>query len=187
MKIIGFGHRAQSGKDSSGEYLVKEFGFRRVAFADPLKRAAMEIFGFTNAQCYGTKADKETIDPRCGFTPRYALQTLGEKMRVIFGDEVWVKAAEAQIISTVPTKTHDTVDRVVITDVRYENEAAMIRRNGGVVVRIDRPSLGPLTDTHPSETSMEGFEYDEVIVNDGTIQDLYAKVQKIFMEYGTAE
>ncbi len=156
----------------------------------------MAMFGFTQQQCYGTDLDKETVDPRWGFSPRYAMQTLGERMRNIFGDDIWIKSAEATILGTkidssMPTGEIEiatdgvTYHGVVVTDVRYPNEAAMIRRNGGIVVRIDRPSLGPLTDTHPSETSMEGFEYDEVILNDGTIQDLHDKVRKLFIEYGT--
>lgn len=180
--LIGFGHRKRSGKDTAGTFLLVEHGYQRVAFADPLKQAAMTIFGFTEQQCYGTEQDKETVDPRWGFSPRYAMQKLGEEMRNIFGKEVWVKSAEA--------KAHQFMSKklgVVITDVRYPNEAEMIRRNGGIVVRIDRPDLGPLTDMHPSETSMEGFEYDEVILNDGTIQDLYGKINKILMEYATAE
>jgi hypothetical protein len=196
--IIGFGHRAQSGKDTCGQYLVDRHGYKRVAFADPLKRAAMQIFGLTEQQCYGSKANKETVDPRWGFTPRYAMQTLGEKLRVIFGEDVWVKSAEAQILNTKIDRSmpkgeiaisldHVTYSGgVVITDVRYPNEAQMIRSLGGIVVRVDRPSLGPLTDAHPSETSMEGFDYDDVILNDGSLEALYAQVDRIISTRSTS-
>ena len=182
--IIGFGHRKRSGKDTCGQHLTDMFGYGRVAFADPLKQAAMIIFGLTEQQCYGTEQDKATIDPRWGKSPRQLLQDLGESMRKI-DENVWVKSAEAAIDRVLK----DTVrfHGAVITDVRHPNEAQMIRSLGGIVVRVDRPSLGPLTDTHPSETSMEGFEYDEVILNDGTIEDLHQRVTKILMEYDGAQ
>lgn len=230
LKVIGFGHRKRSGKDTCGQYMVAKHGFTRVAFADPLKQSARAIFGFTRDQCYGTDEQKEAVDPRWGFSPRYAMQTLGEKMRGIFGDDVWIKSAEsviqrmsqgvnvihitagpdgkvweptdaevanlsalfaktdtdpegAVVVTRTGIKSQEIKGTVVITDVRYPNEAEMIRRNGGIVIRIDRPSLGPLTDTHASETSMELFEYDDVIVNDGTIEQLYEKIEQVLTRY----
>jgi len=221
--IIGFGHRKRTGKDSSGSYLVKEHGWNRISFADPLKRAAIAIFGFTHQQCYGSDTDKETVDPRWGFSPRYAFQKLGDDLRKMFGDDIWVRSAEAKIrkiaddgpelpvvtfpYTVVPKDVYKTLvlagssfsdpvivtpdghtfrqmtKNVTITDVRYPNEAEMIRRNGGIVVRIDRPSLGRPTDEHPSETAMDGFEFDEVILNDGKPEDLYAKIETLLVTY----
>lgn len=194
MRLIGFGHRKRSGKDTCGQYLVEKHGFKRIAFADPLKQAAMIIFGLTYQQCYGTDLDKETVDPRWGKSPRQLMQDLGESMRKI-DENVWVKSAEAAIKAVqidlrlpkgeivISMKDGAFYRGVSITDCRHPNEAEMIRRNGGIVVRIDRPSLGPLTDTHASETSMETFEYDEVILNDGSIEDLYEKIEKVIAGY----
>lgn len=68
--------------------------------------------------------------------------------------------------------------KVVIDDVRFPNEVAMIQRLGGRVIRIDRP--GPDESTHASEIILDTFDgWDGVIVNDGTLGELEEKVWKL--------
>ncbi len=167
--IIGFGHRKRSGKDTVGQYLVNQYKFKKLSFADPLKQAAKLICGFSDEQCYGSDIDKETTDPYWGFSPRWFMQRFGTEVGRAIDSDLWVKAMLRQA---------QKIPSVVVCDVRFPNEAKAIRDQGGLVIRVDRPSLGPLTDTHPSETSLEGFEYDDVIVNDGSLEDLYDKVDE---------
>ena len=64
---------------------------------------------------------------------------------------------------------------VVTDDVRFPNEAAMIRDLGGELWRIERPGITYDGD-HSSEGGLEDITPDQVIVNDGTIAQLKAKI-----------
>jgi len=99
---------------------------------------------------------------------RRLLQRLGtEAGRDILGVNIWVDTAFARVDN----------DKVVVTDVRFPNEADGIRQRGGEVVRIERPGVGP-RNNHPSETSLLDYEFDVTIYNDGTIEDLHRKVRE---------
>lgn len=71
----------------------------------------------------------------------------------------------------------------LITDTRFPNEAKAIKDMGGVVVRINRPVVGKDWNppTHPSEISLDDWDFDYAIDNDGSIDDLISKV-KVMME-----
>lgn len=66
---------------------------------------------------------------------------------------------------------------VVITDVRFENEAEFVRTRGGYIVHVHRPGAARTTEsTHPSERPLSVAEGDHVLRNDGTLQELEARV-----------
>lgn len=64
----------------------------------------------------------------------------------------------------------------IITDCRFPNEAQAVRDRNGLIFRIERPGVTAV-NAHPSETALDGYNFDDVIVNDGSIQDLYEKVK----------
>lgn len=171
-RIIGLGYKQRSGKDTVADHLVKNHGFMKMAFAEPLKAAAQTIFGFTHDQLYGDA--KGEVDPFWGFTPRWALQALGtEGVRKTIREDVWEKSLERKLLS-IPS----FVPGVVIVDVRFHNEANMLLRHGAHLFRVDRPVTWTLHgDTHPSETAMDTFnQWTGVIQNDGTLDHLYVTV-----------
>ena len=63
----------------------------------------------------------------------------------------------------------------LIPDCRFKNEALGVRERGGFVIRVNRPGCKPINN-HPSETEMDDYNFDAVINNDGTLQDLELKV-----------
>jgi hypothetical protein len=63
----------------------------------------------------------------------------------------------------------------IITDTRFPNEAEAIKKAGGIVIRINRPGVQPI-NPHPSETSLDDWEFDAVINNDGDVSDIVHKV-----------
>ncbi|WP_369190151.1 hypothetical protein [Streptomyces sp. R08] len=64
---------------------------------------------------------------------------------------------------------------VVVTDVRYPNEADALAVRGFRLVRVIRPSLGdPDPDAHESERALEGFPVNVAILNQAAISDLHA-------------
>jgi dephospho-CoA kinase len=170
--IIGLGYKARAGKDTIADYLVENHGFKKIAFADALKRGCMEIFGLDYEQCYGDT--KEVVDAFWNLTPRYILQKVGtECLRNVFDPEIWVKSVEKRVTDG---------GRWVIADARFINEAQAVKRWGGLVVRVDRQIAGATGGIaqHASEIEMDNYkEWDAVINNDGTFEDLYRRVDEV--------
>jgi hypothetical protein len=169
--IIGLSGYARSGKDTVAETLAGH-GFKRVAFADPMREALLTLNPSIDLDGYrvslqqavaavgweGLKDLSEELRP--------LLQRFGtEVCRHMFGQDIWVRTAMARIDG--PT---------VFTDVRFENEADAVRNAGGQVWRIERPGTEP-ANTHVSERALDGYDFDLVIVNDGTLAELKKKVE----------
>lgn len=62
--IVGLCGQAGSGKDAAADFLVKNHGFVKVAFADPLKRICQDVYGFTDQQLWGPSACRNAPDER---------------------------------------------------------------------------------------------------------------------------
>jgi hypothetical protein len=176
--ILGLGFRARSGKDCTGEYLQKHFGFTQAAFADKLKKAAMLIFELSYEQVYGDR--KEIIDPRWNDTPRNILQKMGtECMRNGYAKDIWVRALEMRI------RKEGITNDWCVTDVRFIEEADAIKKWGGFVVLVNRPNLPQIaTAQHASETSMAdwgGWDYE--LDNSGDLPQLYANIELMMQKF----
>jgi len=173
--LIGLTGIKRSGKDTVGDYFTHKYGYTKIAFADPLKDTLKILFHFSDDQLYGDL--KETIDERWGITPRHAMQYFGTEivrnrmgeMIPGIGENFWIKNAEMRI---------EQCGTVVVTDVRFPNESDLIRKRKGILIRIIRPCLNNM-DGHTSETMINDIVVDYEIVNDGTIEDLYRKVDEI--------
>jgi hypothetical protein len=168
--LVGLGYQARVGKGCVAEWLVKRHGFVEVAFADALKAACRIIFGLTHAQLYGEDKDRE--DAFWRDTPRNILQLVGtECLRRGYRDDVWVKALQRGIEAN-PGRDY------VVSDMRFQNEAAAIETWGGKLVRIMRPDAPQIaTGNHASELALAGWgDWDYTLCNDGTLDELHAKV-----------
>ena len=166
-KLIGIHGKLRSGKDTLAHFLIEDHGFKRMAFADPLKAAVALLFDIDRERAFSD--DKEQILESWGLTLRDVLQRFGtEAMRHTFGDSFWVQRWHAEYLRT--TKP------VVVTDVRFENEAATIRKLGGVIVHLRRPTNATgIASQHASEAGIALGENDIEINNDGSIDMLQHK------------
>ncbi|SEG15507.1 deoxynucleotide monophosphate kinase family protein [Marinobacterium lutimaris] len=177
MKLIGIAGRANSGKDTLAGLILEHVTGQQRAFADPLRRAAMEIFGLTLEQM--TDRDlKEKVIPYWGYSPRQVLQLLGtESIRDVFGPDTWVKRAALGLEELLAVDADERYDGdvVVFTDCRFAEEARWIRQSGGVVIHITRPGLAAVHG-HVSEMPLPEALIDFVVVNDGSIDDLRHQV-----------
>jgi len=158
------------GKTTVASFFINH---ERVSFAAPLKRAVWNMLidlGVIESFRY-VYTDKEAIIPELGVSARHMMQTLGTEWgRACIHPDFWVMIARA--------KTQRIMDKggsVVIDDVRFANEAAMIRDLGGELWRIERPSIAYDGD-HSSEGGLEDITPDRVIANDGTIAQLKEKI-----------
>lgn len=157
MIIIGLSGRKRSGKDTVCEIIQRMCpGAKRFAFADALKRELSEA----------TKVSIDTIEKEKDRF-RMGLQWWGTELRRTQDEEYWVK----QLIQAIRTSD---CKLAVITDCRFPNEAETVRSMGGNVIRIER--AGASGDCHASETVMDNYQFDYVICNRGTLEDLEREV-----------
>lgn len=177
-RLIGLTGLARSGKDTFARFLVEKHGFKQMAFADPVKLTAAPLFGFSYEYVFSDQFKFEVQQP-WGLTGREILQKLGtEAIRGTFGDDFWIRRLiDAYLV------TYSGVESVVVTDVRFENEAEAIREQGGVVVHIKRQAAGlkGAEATHSSERGAKFGERDLVVENDGTLEELLDKADRLMI------
>lgn len=177
--LIGLSGYARSGKDTVAQIIGALYGHERIAFADKLKDLSQRIDpyvafpGSNKHRLREALADLGPEDVKTIPEVRRIYQVVGNEVRNVLGENVWVDAALNQM---EPGKSY------VISDVRYPNEALEIKRQGGMVYRVIREGVGPAND-HISEVALDKWEFDNFIINDGDLVDLEGEVQRILGEF----
>lgn len=167
--IIGLGYRAKSGKDTIGDYLVREHGFHRIAFADKLKQVCGLL---CNDKEYMSANFKEELTP-FGLTGGQMLQRVGVAMRDAIPN-FWIEASRLRSFAAFKS-------RIVVTDVRFEDEATIVKELGGHLWEVRRSVA---YDDHTSETSGSKIKWDRVIPNYGSLSDLRHQVELALTSVG---
>ena len=201
--IIGVCGFIGSGKDTVADYLVNFHEFRRESFASTLKDAVANVFGWDRTMLEGRTAQarewREQVDPWWAkrldmptLTPRWVLQYWGtEVCRKSFHDDIWIASLE--------NKLRHSQDHVVISDCRFPNEIASIRNVGGKIIWVQRGNLPDwyqvaldanaghnyavqelkMRKIHASETAWVGTDFDAILDNNHTIDNLYKQAALI--------
>jgi hypothetical protein len=207
--IIGFVGFIGSGKDTAADYLVNFHEFRRDSFANTLKDAVANVFGWDRTLLEGRTKEarewREQVDTWWAerldmpqLTPRWVLQYWGtDVLRNVFHDDIWIASLE--------NKMRKTTDNIVISDVRFPNEIKAIHNAGGIVVRVKRgddpewynaavsANAGPIANPtwslskshleklkiHASETSWVGGNIDYTVYNNASIDDLFDQLKNL--------
>lgn len=182
--------RMRSGKDAAAAYLADNYGYTRFAFGDELKRYYHELFGPSETK------------------PREGYQTFGQFCRERDPD-IWLRkcfeaitARERQdnVYYDMPWNAHHRQPfRAVISDLRQPNEYEALKNAGYVIIRITAPEAlridraiksadtFNLRDlTHDTESHVDTFAVDYEIVNDGTLAELYEKIDEVIRNYERA-
>ena len=188
--IIGITGAIGSGKDTIADYLVRAHGFKRLAFASKVKDVAHVVFGWDREMLEGltreSRAWREVVDPFWGISPRTALQRIGTEMfRAHIHEDTWVKAVMSQIRAE-PSQNY------VITDCRFENEAAAITEAGGTLLAVTRGSEPAWAATaraggtcpagiHSTDWNVYCLERlaTAVLSNNGSLEELYVAVDQV--------
>ena len=167
--IIGLSGYARSGKDTVAELLCLNYGYERVSFADPMRKAlyvlSPKLDGIVRlseyVDDYGWDVAKQNQEVR------RLLQVFGTEVgRKMFGLDFWID---------ITLKDVDNSKHVVISDVRFPNEADAITKLGGSIWRINRHNHSAVNG-HASEHAMDNYLFNHVIYNDGTLDDLSDEV-----------
>lgn len=184
--VYGFGGYKRSGKDAAVDELESAYGFARTGMSTPIDEAArilnpiithapdgrpIHYIEFNDVVCHGdytlAKEDAEF---------RRFLKALGADLGREIDANLWVNKVRATINASL-----DRGVPIALTGTRFPNELELIRSMGGVLVWVSRPGVEDSTDTHSTESSVAPEDFDHVIVNDGTLEDLYKKVRKLHL------
>lgn len=170
MTLIGIAGPARAGKDTVAAQL-RARGFETMAFAEPLR---WMLYAGLGIDPLSPSLGKEEPIPWIGRSPRELLQTLGTEWgRELINPDLWVIRASQRLWRL----RVDGVERIVFTDVRFENEAAWIRSEGGAMWHVERPEA-PAVNAHVSETGVIAQPGDQVIRNDGSLTDLAQRISR---------
>lgn len=191
-QIIGFMGSIGSGKSASTDYMVSKHKHKEHAFAKPLKELAQTL-GFKHKEVYGTQEEKMQLNEHWGITGRTFMQNFAtQMMREMLPDviptmdlgkynNIWIKLFEIHITEL---KKKSRTPKIVVSDLRFPDEADAIKTHGGFIIKLIRS-----TDTeekiasHASETAGDEIEPDFVILNDtDDLADLHSKIDNVIAE-----
>jgi hypothetical protein len=176
-KLIGLTGFAGAGKDSVRLILERDHGYHGVAFADPMRLMICELLQSAGISTnYMHSRDlKEAPIPELGVSYRHMAQTLGTEWGRNLHPDFWIRIAASYV--TDCAKHNGTAGMpIVISDVRFANEALWVKQQGGEVWRIDRPNLPPVR-IHQSEREIDTLVHNRWIRNWGALADLELQVR----------
>ena len=186
MLLIGLLGRAGSGKDTVAAFVRETIDAATFAFATSLKQEASRAFG-VDPRLFDERAIKEVPLQQLALTrctmpefvdfaselarfdslkPRTIMQAYGDFRRQqhpgYFLRPAYFAWSDAQTAGRAA---------LVITDVRYPNEAEWVKTHGGLLWRVERTGLAPV-NSHSSEWSLRDYPVDATIRNFGSLDDL---------------
>jgi hypothetical protein len=201
--IIGICGFIGSGKDTAADYLCNFHNFKRESFASTLKDAVANVFGWDRDLLEGrtqtSRQWREQVDEWWAtrlniphLTPRYVLQHWGTNvLRQHFHDDIWIASLE--------NKLRTAKDSIVISDCRFPNEITGLKQQGATVVWVQRgitphwysiaeqANKGDMKartwlekeNIHASEYSWAGTQFDAIVDNNGSIENLYRQLKSL--------
>ena len=191
--LIGVVGLIGSGKGTVADRLEQKHKFRKDSFAKSLKDAVSAMFNWDREMLEGkTESSRHWREQPDKFwskkfnkdvTPRWVLQHFGtEVMRQNMHDAIWIDSCLMRYNGT-PT---------VIADTRFQNELKMIRKSGGKLILVKRGELPTREEmqkkgAHQSEWDWMGWDFDFTIDNDGTKEELYAKIDDLIVSNKIAQ
>lgn len=175
---VGISGFATSGKDTIADYLVSNYDFKKISFAEPIRQSLLELNPIISSNGLFLK---DIIDD-IGWTlaklqypsVRTLLQKFGTEVgRNLFGDNCWIDLA---------AKSIGSAKRIVFSDVRFENEMDLVNSFNSYLIKVVRPGVLSV-NSHVSDYELADHLFDFIISNDGTIPDLHAKVDCVALHF----
>ena len=202
--LIGLTGHANAGKDTVAAILEIHTGAAVLAFADGLYQEVGRAFDVSPEAVLANRSTKEhpmdclalyqcmdagfvaalpehiRAEPYKARSPRNILQWWGTEYRRAQNRSYWVRSAEHSIRSAQADLNPPPC--IVVTDVRFPNEARLIRDLGGVLWKIQRPGAVPALTGHASEVSGDEFAPDLTINNQHDVRHLEGLVLQLWQE-----
>ncbi|MDD2975542.1 hypothetical protein [Aquabacterium sp.] len=204
IALLGLTGKASAGKNSCATALA-DLGFTSIAFADAIRTEVARAWGI-DERMLTERVTKETPLPGLAITrcqsnefinwavlqhhsvlvwrsPRWVMQRWGTEFRLSQNTLHWIHLVNQQIHQL----THSGINRIVITDVRTQDEAAFVRLMGGKLARVHRQdgaSMASDTGTHETERT-DHIQVDFDIVNTSTLDKLRQSTHRAVIEQFT--
>lgn len=178
--IIALGHKSRVGKDTAAlilEQLAEKFApVRRCGFAWQIKSIAAEIYSWAGVEprtfYEHFPAYRTQVLPALGLTPVQIWTALGDHL-----SQVHPLTLVEPVLSGVPKG-----GLLIVPDLRRQIEIEAVRRHGGIVVKIVRPDAP--ANVSAADTHLDTFdEWDHIIYNDGTQEQLRAKLVDLLVTH----
>jgi LmbE family N-acetylglucosaminyl deacetylase len=186
LLIIGFGHRARQGKNTAAAAVQECFpldtNVGMASFADALRmevrKASAKMGGayylVQDFKAAGLMPDWVQAEP--SGKQRLILQWWGTDYRRKQDPDYWVKKLMAKLDAWQP-------DAVLITDVRFPNEADAIKAAGGVLVKVVRTSEPDfVVNEHPSESALDAYTGWDYTLRAADVPELKQKARALYAE-----
>ena len=176
--VIGLHGPAGVGKDTIADYMVRSWGFQKVSFAGPLKRGVSELFGIPTEDMEDRAAKERTIET-WGKSPRELNQWLGtEVMRNQFMTDFFLRRMDKSIL--------DAGERIVVSDVRFDNEAEYVLNNFcGSVWKVNAFSRGQMSEStkqHSTEKPIRDSLINRSVDNTADLDFTFQQVDNHLQE-----
>ena len=174
MILIGLTGLAKSGKSTISDYLIKNYNFVEISFAESLKQIVKILFNLNKEEekyLYDNNY-KEVIITRIGYSGRELLQKIDTELfrqklpEILPIKNIWIDIVANKIKQCVD------VNGIVVSDCRFDDEYEFLKNNKFIVYKVLKSNVIKINN-HISEN---GCKYDELILNDGSLNDLYDKV-----------
>jgi len=188
--IIGLCGNQGSGKDTVANILISEYGFIKLTFASTLKDVVAILFSWPRDLLEGLTEEsrlwRENVDDFWSeklsipnFTPRKALQMIGTDLfRIHFNNDIWISIVENKINTMLKNNPNTNI---VISDCRFTNEFTLIKQFPDshiiMILREKNKSINKLY--HSSETEWVNYNFDAILQNDNSIDDLKPNIKSI--------
>ena len=178
--LIGLTAPAGSGKSLVGAMLEEHYSFVSFGLADPILNMVCELALEVDEGCEWAieRSLKERPMPVLGRSYRELAQTLGDWGRA-FEPGFWLRLAEHKL-----GQARVRGENVCVLDIRYPNEAAWLRAQGGTLVAIERPGVAPVR-THSSEQAYAQLAPEHTLRNGHTREHLLDQIDSLIAQLRT--
>ena len=211
--IISLSGEAGTGKDTAAEYLINNYGFSRVAFADELKQMCSKAFNLPmelfedrrlkdapfmemvtlNAEHVFSIIDhiRQYIQVDAGIDEAIIAKHLGMQFKSprhllqYVGTDIARADIKDSIWVDIVIAKLKAQGNFVVTDSRFANERNILKDLGANLVRVKRPNIILSASGHSSESDLgKDSDYDYVLENSNSINDLHNSINNIYLQLG---
>jgi len=169
LRIAIFAPAPRSGKTTAANKIVNSFNATPLSFAEPIKKMGHVLLKSLGCVRYEDDSLKDQIIPEIGKSYRDILISLGQGLRKDIDDQIFTKI----LISKLKQIPHSI--GVVVADLRTPSEWHALAEEGFKFIFVDRG----LSENSSMEGQLNGLHSDYVVLNDGDIDKLEAKIYKI--------